>query len=379
MDSADGYLDLANPYWQDGCAWGLAMGAITGGVGGGSSTPITSIDNVLSGSGGLFQTVVAQPKTSYITQSWSNAGYTDTYRYRCSITLVESIMNEIASYIRRGFNNVEVKSFTKANGDAFIGIVVTLRNGAIYIFAAKQINNTDMCNFYNTINKIYPNWDTFYNLDENTAPDLVSKGFVTADNTTTTTIINLPIAFIDNIPFIRVGTSDNYITYIIDVNERFFRNYNTPIYGVSSYNYNWEVVDGVLTKITYSLNNTAGGTPGSISSYPDQLQNNFNGIIPIDTGSYDMENLGPYNLYNNTRCANTRTLLHRYSTAEMLMLFYNIVENEGFIGYVMNNDLFILGKINDVSSHLADYTTTTDTDTDAETTTIAYLATEGGL
>ena len=379
MDSADGYLDIANPYWQDGCAWGLAMGAITGGVGGGSSTPITSIDNVLSGSGGLFQTVVAQPKTSYITQSWSHEGYTYVQRYCCSITLAESIMNEIATYIRRGFNNVEVKSFTKANGDAFIGIVVTLRNGAVYIFAIQQTTNGDMCNFYNAINKIYPNWDVFYNHDENTVAALVVKNFVIADDTTTTTTINLPIAFIDNVPFIRVGTSDNYITYIIDVNERFFRNYTTTIYGVSSYNYNWEVVGGVLTKITYSLNNTAGGMPGSISSYPDQLQNNFNGIMPVNTGSYDMENLGPYNLYNNTRCTNTRTLLHRYSNGEVLMLFYNITENEGFIGFVINNDLFILDKINDVSSYLADYTTTTDTSTDAETTTIAYLATEGGL
>ena len=375
MESNDGYLDIANPYWQDGCAWGLAMGAITGGVGGGNSTPITSIDNVLSGSGGLFQTVVAQAKTLYITQSWSNAGYTYAQRYRCSITLTESIMNEVATYIRRCFNNVEVKSFTKANGDAFIGIVVTLRNGAIYIFAIQQIANTDTCNFNNIINKIYPNWDTFYNINENTATHLVSKGFVIADDTTATTTINLPIAFIDNVPVIRVGTSDNYMTYIIDVNERFFRNYNTPIYGVSAYNYNWEVVNGVLTKITYSLKNTAGGMPGSISSYPDQLQNNFNGIMPVNTGSYDMENLGPYNLYNNTRCTNTRTLLHRYSTAEMLMLFYNITENEGFVGYVINNDLFILGKINDVSSYLADYTTNTDT----EATTIAYLATEGGL
>ena len=379
MDSADGYLDIANPYWQDGCAWGLAMGAITGGVGGGSSTPITSIDNVLSGSGGLFQTVVAQAKTSYITQSWSHAGYTHTQRYRCSIALVESIMNEIATYIRRGFNNVEVKSFTKANGKTFIGIVVTLRNGAIYIFAVQQSADVDICNFYNTINKIYPNWDAFYNLNEDTATHLITRGFIVADDTTATTTINLPISFIDNIPFIRVGTSDKYITYIIDVNERFFRNYNTPIYGVSVYNYNWEMVGGVLTKITYSLKNTAGGMPDSISSYPEQLQNNFNGIMPVNTGSYDMENLGPYNLYNNTRCANTRTLLHRYSSAEILLLFYNIVENEGFIGYVMYNDLFILGKINDVGSHLADYTTTTDTNTDAETTTIAYLATEGGL
>ena len=378
MDSADGYLDIANPYWQDGCAWGLAMGAITGGVGGGSSTPITSIDNVLSGSGGLFQTVVAQAKTVYITRSWSHAGYTDTYRYRCSITIVENIMNEVATYIRRCFNNVEAKSFTKANGETFIGVVVTLRNGSVYIFAVKQIANTDMCNFYNAINKIYPNWDTFYNLDENTRTGLVTKGFVIADDTTATTTINLPIAFIDNVPVIRVGTSDNYITYIIDVNERFFRNYNTLIHGVNSYNYNWEVVGGVLTKITYSLNNTAGGMPGSISSYPDQLQNNFNGIMPVNTGSYDMENLGPYNLYNNTRCTDVRTLLHRYYNGEVLMLFYNITENEGFVGYVINNDLFILGKINDVSSHLADYTTTTDTSTNAETTTIAYLATEGG-
>ena len=134
------------------------------------------------------------------------------------------------------------------------------------------------------------------------------------------------------------------------------------------------MVGGVLTKITYSLKNTAGGTPGSISTYPNQLQNNFNGIMPVDTGSYDMENLGPYNLYNNTRCTDVRTLLHRYSTSEVLMLFYNITENEGFVGYVINNDLFILGKINDVSSYLADYTTNTDT----EAITVAYLATEGG-